>query len=62
MKELQRRVIIQVARLKADPNDKFVVVNKELSNGLTRGLKTVCNFKILHREQLRKQGTCSHLQ
>ena len=62
MKQLQSRVIIQVARLKADPNDKFVVANYELSNGLTRGLKTVCNFKIVQQKQLREQGTCSHLQ
>ena len=62
MKQLSEKGIIQVARLRADPNDKFVVANYELSNGLTRGLKTVCNLKILHQQQIRKQGTCSHLQ
>ena len=62
MKKLSEKGNHSSSKAKGGPNDKFVVANYELSNGLTRGLKTVCNLKILHQQQIRKQGTCSHLQ
>ena len=33
----------------------FVVANYELLNGLSRGLKIVCNLTILLKKQLRKK-------
>ena len=32
----------------------FVLVNYELLNGSSQGLKTVCNLMVLHKKQIRK--------
>ena len=32
----------------------FVLANYELLNGLSQGLKTVCNLMIRHKKQIRK--------
>ena len=39
----------------------FVLANYELLNGLSQGLKTVCNLMILHKKQIRKSKNVRYL-
>ena len=39
----------------------FVLANYEILNGLSQGLKTVCNLMILHKKQIRKSKNVRYL-